>query len=69
MPGGGKPRLRGSLRADGWRALESPRPTHPYYWIFVFIYNLPKFRPALPFSPERDMVQEEFALFFNTTQT
>lgn len=27
-------------------------------------YNLPKFRPAPLFSPEKDLVQEEFVLFF-----
>lgn len=44
--------------------------SHPLLLLYLCLfYNLPKFRLAPLFSPEKDLVQEEFVLFFNTTQT
>lgn len=39
-------------------------PVHPLLLLYLCLfYNLLKFRPALLFSPEKDLAQEEFVLF------
>lgn len=48
-----------------WMEKAQVSQAHPLLLLYpCLFYNLLKFRPALLFSPEKDLVQEEFVLFF-----